>query len=381
MQLREVGPDRLVGRSGGGCLAVFGLPFFVAGLALTIAAALGKVTDSDTGEPAPLYFAIPFGLVFVAVGAGLIFGRSGVSLDRTNRQISKWWGLMVPFRSTDRSLDEFHEVRITKEVRSSGKSTYTVYPIRLAGSAEPIVVGEPRDYQEARQTGEQVAKFIGCPMADTTSGRKVRREVAELDESLRQRLVRTGEGVAWPEPPPDMRCTYQIQGDSVRIEIPPSGFTIAHKLVMAAGCLPTVIAVIFALATGLWSDDSMPAAFRIFLVGFLGVFFCLLPIAATSLPSIHDAIKRVTVDVSPGELCATSRGLTTRRQQIPTHELEELEVVRSRRKSAGVGGFFCGRSHLVARSDRVSIEIAPKVEIGELEWVRGAILYVVTGAA
>lgn len=45
MKLQEAGPDRLVGRSGGGCLAVFGLPFLAAGLAVFVLGRRGIFLD------------------------------------------------------------------------------------------------------------------------------------------------------------------------------------------------------------------------------------------------------------------------------------------------------------------------------------------------
>ena len=79
-------PDRYSVKRGGGCLMLFGLPFFAAGVGIIIAALAGAM-DNESGEPAPLYFVIPFGLVFASVGAGLMFGRAGVDLDSRSRTI------------------------------------------------------------------------------------------------------------------------------------------------------------------------------------------------------------------------------------------------------------------------------------------------------
>ena len=60
-------PDRYVVKRGGGCLMLFGLPFFAAGVAVIVLGVLGKMT-SESGGPPPLLFIIPFGLIFASVG-------------------------------------------------------------------------------------------------------------------------------------------------------------------------------------------------------------------------------------------------------------------------------------------------------------------------
>jgi hypothetical protein len=67
--------------------------------------------------------------------------------------------LLVPFKSTAYDLDSFDYITITREVRRSKNSTYTVFPVRLVDCTmklKPINLGEPRDYEEARRMGETV---------------------------------------------------------------------------------------------------------------------------------------------------------------------------------------------------------------------------------
>jgi hypothetical protein len=57
-----------------GCfLLLFGLPFFLAGVALATSPLWGPMSDSETGESAPLIVIIPFGLIFAAVGLGIFY--------------------------------------------------------------------------------------------------------------------------------------------------------------------------------------------------------------------------------------------------------------------------------------------------------------------
>ena len=165
----------------------WGLPFFLAGVAIIVAAATGGMKTED-GAPMPLLFGILFGSVFASVGAGLMLGRAGVTIDRTSKTMTTWWGLLVPFRSTERPLGEVTTVALSREVRGSGKSSRTVYPVKLVGPEKPVEIDAEQDYQSARRRAEKVAKFLDLGLEDTTSGQKVVREAGTLDESLRERL-------------------------------------------------------------------------------------------------------------------------------------------------------------------------------------------------
>ena len=72
-------------RSGGGCISIFGLPFL-------LSASLSQIPRRPfpmKGSPGtlPSIFVVLFGSVFAAVGAGLVFGRSGIILDRGKGRI------------------------------------------------------------------------------------------------------------------------------------------------------------------------------------------------------------------------------------------------------------------------------------------------------
>ncbi|MBN1341827.1 MAG: hypothetical protein JXQ73_04065 [Phycisphaerae bacterium] len=379
MRLREIGPDRLAGRSGGGCLAVFGLPFLIAGVAFTIAALSGEVKQTGTNEPAPLYFAVPFGLLFATVGAVLVFGRRGVVLDRRNRELTTWYGLMVPIKSKRRSLDGFNEVGLTKEVRQSQKSSYTCFPVRLTGSPEPFLIEEPREYQQSRRQAERVAKFLDLPMVDKSSGQAVRREADQLDESLRDQIARTRHDIQWPELPADSKITYETEGSAVRIHIPPPGLGLLHKLALGGSLLLGLILVFWIRSTGA-VQFLLPESAR--LPAFVAIF--LLPIVLIGLRVALRGLSRVEIHASPSELRVTSRGVIRRTQRIPTDELEELTVARpkaSRADLPAILAMFFGTGTLTARSDRRSITLPLNVTPEEMDWLGDAVLYVVTGAA
>ena len=85
--MRETGDEHageastLETKTGGGCMMLFGLPFFAAGIAVMT---VPFWADGD----APAAMLIPFGLVFASVGGGIMFGRAGIIADKTASLLS-----------------------------------------------------------------------------------------------------------------------------------------------------------------------------------------------------------------------------------------------------------------------------------------------------
>ena len=179
-------PDIIEKKSGGGCLTLVGIPFFLSGLwVLLMGLGVGPFPASG-GFPASLV-AVLVGLIFTAIGGILIFGRSGLIIDRRENRVVRWQGLLVPLRRTVRPLDSFDRVRLD----CSRDDKTTSYPVQLARGGDPegaITVEEPSDYQQARQTAETLARFVRKPLEDHSSGTPVIRAPEFLDESLRERV-------------------------------------------------------------------------------------------------------------------------------------------------------------------------------------------------
>ncbi|MFW6163345.1 MAG: hypothetical protein ACODAJ_11300, partial [Planctomycetota bacterium] len=279
-RVRTGDPDVIAYRSGGGCLMLFGLPFLLAGLFVMASPLLPEryqPKDEDTDEPMPLYFALPFGGVFALVGAGLVLGRAGKRLDRRAGTVTTWWGLAVPFHRKEMPLSDFDKVRITREVRRSKNSTYTVYPVRLHGGGDAKVkIEEPRDQSKARGLGEEVAKFLTLPLHDRSMGKTVTRQPEELDESLRDRAERTGERLDVGEPPPDLRSTQTVVGDTLTFEIPPPGFRAMLLIPIVIGVgIAVFVSVVFLVP--ILREADMPLPIKAVFVGFVGLFFIAMP--------------------------------------------------------------------------------------------------------
>ncbi len=392
-------PDRYVVKKGGGCLMLFGLPFFAAGVAVIVLGVLGKMT-SESGEPPPLFVIIPFGLLFAAAGAGLMFGRAGIVIDKRSGTVTKWWGLLVPFKSKSFPIEKVKAVTITSEVRRSKNSTYTVYPVRLTGPAKPLDVEEPRDSDRARGRAEELAKFLDLGVEDSSSGKTVVREAGTLDESLRDRYRREGRPRERPAEPAGCRIMSGASGSEATFDIPPKGFGVVEIIGMVIGAVFAFVPLLF--FGGMLFGESGPKGLDAgkewpFLI-FIGLFMLVwmgIPFAMI-LTTIGKAKARERLSVSPRELRLDRKGIfRTKTTIIPADELEELEIGmpgsgRSGSISVGSGGgrmrmanhplasIFGLKGVVKARSDRVTLTFGAGLGPEELKWLRDVVLFIVT---
>ena len=327
-------PDVIEKKSGGGCLTLFGIPFFLAGLWVLLIGLGAGPFPAAGGFPASVA-AVLFGLIFMAVGGILIFGRSGLIIDRRENRVVRWQGLIVPLRRTVRPLDGFDGVRL--DCNRDGKTTsYPVHLTKGGDSAGAMTVESPSDYQRARQTAETLARFIRKPLEDRSSGKSVIRDPERLDESFRDRVRRLGqeEGFFPPRPLP-MRTRIEETVDGVILSIPATLFGPARFVRVV---VPLVIAVVaaFLFLPGLLSLPA-PPLIHYLIIGFVILFAVLLPIV-TALRSFAGASGRVTrVTVTRAmfrlEEGGSGKGKTT---EIPVDELEDLEYADRRSALNGI---------------------------------------------
>ena len=333
-------PDIWERKQGGGLLAVFGLPFLGFGLA----ALTGVIPFDD----APWFVPLIFGGIFTLVGTVIVFGRTGIRIDRRLKKVTRWYGLLVPMKSTEYQLLEKGRVSVTRETRRSKNSTYTVYPVRItpeglgpqrlgtpgpggAGSGpdsrqgQTISIEEPRSYESARRTAEELAKFTGYDLADHSSGSTVVRKAGSLDESIRDQAQRRGETLVLPPVPPDMRSKVKARSGILTLEIPPRGFSPMSLLMAVPGLIFSVVVIFFFILPLdlLNSKDPFDYAFG----GFILLFFIVLPIGMGLLPAIALATKSELLTVSQTSLSLRTRGLLrSKTVDIPISEIEELTV-------------------------------------------------------
>lgn len=370
-------PDQLSIKRGGGCFfTLFGLPFFAFGLMFMIASLGGHVKSSDGGV-APALMVVPFSLVFVCVGGGIMFGRIGVRIDRIEKTVTSWWGLLfLPFWSKRRSTDEFDIVTITQEVRRTKNSTYTVYPVKLTGKGDDVKIEEPRQYDQSRKLAEKVAKFMDLGVKDSGRGETVVREAGTLDECLRDRFKRTGKVPVMPEQPANCKSIQSVEGDEAAFDIPPPGFGIVHLLAVGGGAFFAImVGVFFAGPFFRVFSDSDGKAFLPAVV-FMGIL-ATLPILLVVVPALFAAKTRDRILVSTRGIRLVRRfPIGGHKREIPAEELEELTIAAP--STRNFRNAFARDKVVSARSDRQMIEFGAGLTKEEVRWLRDVVEYLVT---
>lgn len=159
------GTDILLYKKGGGRIALFGLPFFLAGL-FVAQIPFGIIPVDVEGGPLVLAILLPLGPLFAGVGFILMLSRSGFIIDRNIRTLVHWWGLLIPMKRKEYSLDHFAKVRI--EFRAGDKNSPDIFPISLvgAGSQASLPIVDLTDYEMALNAADELARFVGKPFED-----------------------------------------------------------------------------------------------------------------------------------------------------------------------------------------------------------------------
>lgn len=311
-------------RSGGGCLTLFGLPFLLAGL-FVVQIPLGLLPLEERPEgPLVSALVILLGSVFALVGAALVFGRSGVILDRGRGRIVRWWGLLVPMKREETMLDAVRQVEM--DFSRGDSDSADTWPVKLSGEGipKPIAVAQPAKFAEARRIAEELARFLHKPLVDRSTGEKVTRDAGHLDESWRDRVRKTqGHAAPMPPQPPGMRSRVERTAGGYIFHIPgpplvwyhfiPVLFPIVFAGFVAWFFLPALLAV------------PIPDWIRFFFLGFAGLFLIAAPVVSSllSLLRLKNQFERVTVTKAFLRVEALKQGKRST-VEIPVDELEDL---------------------------------------------------------
>ncbi len=386
-------------RSGGGCVALFGLPFLLAGLFVMLVPS-GLIPFEERPEgPLVSTLIVLFGSVFAIVGAVLVFGRAGLVLDRGRGRITQWYGLLVPMKRVETMFDAVRQVEM--DFSRGDSDSADTWPVRLTGESirKPIVVAQPVDFAEARQTAEELARFLQKPLVDSSTGEKVIRDPEHLDESWRDRVRRTGEaGVSLPPQPPGMRTRVERTAEGYIFLIPGPTLAWYHFI-------PVLFPVLFAAAVAWFFLPVLlglpvPDWVRYFFLGFIGLFFIAGPVVSSllTLLRLKNQFERVTVTKAFLRVEALKQGKRTT-AEIAVNELEDLvsPTIRSLMDAVDVPGMkrvplgntgtprmsdgrpvprfllalmkMAGTRGITARSDRAVVEFAGGLDEAETAYL------------
>ncbi len=355
-------PNKLEFRSGGGCLMLFGLPFFLAGMAVIVGSIL-----SVGKEGFAALIGIPFGGLFALIGGGLMFGRSSTTFDKRTGKLTSWSGALGIGSTTEYKLEEIKIVTLSKEVRGSGKNRRTVYPVKLEGLPEPFELEASFNANDGRSLAEDVAKFLDLAMKDTSAGAEVIREAGTLDFSIRQRFEADGYVPELAPKPSNAKATHTAMGTTHKIHIPATGFHVGHYIQIGIGVF---IGGFMGLGMiPVFLEGDMPTGLRLVIVAVFGLFAAI-PFLAVSGSAFSSAKSVTDIEVTPMKLIVNTKGLiSTSRQEMAANDMEELEIAgRPTGGRPNVIAFFGGRS-IMARSDEKTIAFGSGLSDEELDWL------------
>lgn len=358
---------------GGGILILLGAPFLFGGM-LSMLTAYNIVQSDFNGQRFAL---LGVGLVFTAIGFLLIFGRSGLVVNRDNKKVTRWYGLVVPMKKNEYPLDSFCEVRIDRDAKRSEGSTTTVYPVFLAGAGDlkDILIEEHIIYDASRDRAEEMARAAGLPLVDTTSGTRVVRAADRWSEPVRVAYMRGRRRTAL-EKPLVIRTDVKEEAGKVTVDVPPRGLNV-HSVMW------TLMGLVWPVAFGYffiyrYLEKDMSLVDKIFIFGFMGVFFIAVPFATGVWKLLDGLMRREVVTVTHEFLRVETLGiLTARIEEIPSGRLEELLVTTDKvhpasGPSAGKDE-EAGSAVIVARSNENTITFCEGLREDEVRYIHSLI--------
>jgi hypothetical protein len=332
--VHEVTGGRLQIREGGGSIALFGLPFFAAGVFAVLGAA-GVVPVSNPGGVSDLArpLLLLLGLVFTAVGGTLVFGRKWTILDAQQRRIVRQWGLLVPLREDRLPLDGYSAVNIGFVKGDS--ETADRFPVSLRSrTGADVRLCSPTAYAEARAAAVAVAQHLRLDLEDATTDHPTREPVDDLGRPLQSRSQRSRA----PEPaiarPSTVRSSVTRDADRLQVVIP---LPRTHPVALVAGLLPLLIPAVAGpwLAT-FFKQTHTPDPIGWVFLGLLVLGFGVLPATTTLNALIRSRRGATIVSVSREGIVIRERGAWTTRTVASIGAADIIDVDYSTRESASV---------------------------------------------
>jgi hypothetical protein len=343
--MTEESPGRLVIRSGGGCLSLFGIPFFAAGLC-AILVGLGILEPENAAEldwwTWPVILAM--GAVFAAVGGGLMFGRRWISLERSRGVIERAWGLLVPLRQEEIPMQLYSNVSLRFDRGDSDSPDR--YPVVLdpQGGGRELPLLSCGDYAAGRAAGERIASFLGMPLVDSTSDHQTVHDADAVAAPFRERARK--EQPSRVHRPATLRTSVEQSARNVRFSIPGPGFRRSQLLRLV---IPLSIGGFVAVQLApFFHGSGTPGEVQWFFLGFMALIV-LGPAAGILLSGVRNTGRRTVVSASPQGITIQERALLrSRTTEIGADDLLDIDfsTAGSRLEAARRGGTtaWSGRS-------------------------------------
>ncbi|MDD4310395.1 MAG: hypothetical protein PHO32_08450 [Candidatus Cloacimonetes bacterium] len=280
---------------GGGCMGCFGLPFFVAGLfVLLIGVRIIPVSNANELPWWAWFVTAGMGLVFTAVGGGLIFGRSWVTLDKQAGKIWMAWGLLKPMKGTSYNLSDYVSVLLNFIAGDSDTADSFAVALKSRTGGELSLCGNP-NFALAHEQAMLVSHYLELPLVDRSSDHHIITNPKEEPDITMQQH---------PEPEistivrdSNWRSEVQFSRGAVQIRIPGPRFS-PYSL------LEIVIPLAIAYFVGsrflpFFTSSHTPLGVQFVFICFAVLFFVVLPVSSAlkRYKLSHSYTTTLTADV------------------------------------------------------------------------------------
>jgi hypothetical protein len=323
-QFKLITPSQLKITQGGGCISVFGMPFLLAGIFVTLMGL--QVIRVENASEVPLWgwpVMVLMGAVFTCVGGFLVFGRTWITIDTGSGTVSEVKGIITPVKRQDYRLAEFD--RIMLDFIAGDSDTADTYEVKLRKiSGGNLKLSSSAQYSDSYEKAVFLAGFMKMMLEDNSTENTAVLKPEDLDGSLRSRLVRHAEALKTAYPPENMKCKISEDMGGLQIEIPSGGFGFSGliPLIIAAG----VTWYFFDSFIPFFKHTNTPEPVALFFTAFVLIFFFLLPVLSFIKSIIRSMRNRAVLKIMPGELELTYIDAWTKKVvNIPVPDIIDMD--------------------------------------------------------
>jgi hypothetical protein len=273
--------------------------------------------------------------IFIAIGLAVAAFRSGFFVDKRRGVAGSWWGIGPWRRRTERSLQPFDRLQITRETRQSSSPGYhESYLLHLASDAtDDFFVAERPDVIACQRLAARLGDFLGLEIHTAAGGDEAPaiHRPEDYDRSLAERLQRDDIS-ALDEPPPTVRIQTEDRagGVAIHVRVRPRGpLRVFVSLIPMLVLIPPAVFYFLPFIAehrDPWAVEGPDGvAFRVlFVAGALYLLFALLLFAA-------NWVRWERITVNRDALAYERRTLLRKsRQRIPLESIQHLEIVQER---------------------------------------------------
>jgi hypothetical protein len=303
-------------------IALFGVPFFLAGVFMMLSAAGIIPANSESGERSAPVILGPMGFMFFAVGSTMAFGRQWLILDLGRGSVLRQIGLLVPLWTSERLFSEFNAVVMTHD--PGGSESAESYPVKLRGSVgKDVKIIDPLKFGESLMMAEYLAKTLHLPLIDATTGHETAVTPDRVGESLHDRLSRAPETVPPPRPAAMQSEVVESVGET-KIVIPAGDLKALGYIRVLLPIAVFLMAMLFVIPS--IGKSANPRTLFVILL----LLFGLPTIFASVTFILTGKRKKTTVTVSRSALVIERpQGRKTQTTIIPTRDVLDVDYSTS----------------------------------------------------